>query len=404
MLAEARSALHSLALQRLRAALSTLGVVLGVVTFVILLGLGEGAKRQALGQIEQLGTRNVIVRAGGQTAEQVLEARRRGSAGLALADGERLREAVPSITRWSAVREVPASVAGLARGAAPQVIATGPELIAVYRVELDRGRFITEDDVRSRSLVCVVGEDVARRLGPDAQAGGTLRIQESPCRVVGVLRRPDRRNREAGAIAARDFDNAVLVPIGAETAFAAQSAGVTEIVAQFRRSGDVAESLPLVRRTLAIAHRGVEDYQLIAPQELLRQAERARRSFNLLIGSIALVSLLAGGVGIMSAMLANVSERTREIGIRRALGATRRDIARQFFAEAAVLTALGAAVGLAIGLVALVIAALLGWPVAVSVWALGAPVTLALVVGCACTVYPALAAARLDPVEALRHA
>lgn len=402
MLDEVLFAARSLRLHRLGSALSTVGVVFGVVTFVVLMGVGEGAKRRTLAQIEQLGMRNVIVRASAMTADQAMEARRSGSPGLSLADGQKLRHALPAISRWAAVREIPATV-GIATGSAPQVMATGPEWLALQRVELAAGRFITDEDVRNRHLVCVVGDEVMRRLGSQGQLGSTLRIQDSLCRIVGVLRRLDRRSKQVGAIAARDFDVSVLLPIGAELAFAAEMPAVTEIVAEFREAEAVIPSLPLLRRTLAVAQRNVESYQVIAPQELLLQAERARRSFALLLGCIALISLMVGGVGVMNTTLVSVAERAREIGIRRAVGARSRDIARQFLLEAAVLTSIGTLAGSVLGLMLLAVAASLGWPVAVTPWTLLLPVACALLVGCACSVYPALAAARLDPVQALRQ-
>jgi putative ABC transport system permease protein len=164
----------------------------------------------------------------------------------------------------------------------------------------------------------------------------------------------------------RDYDNVVMLPLGAENAFAPDAGAVTELVAEAASADDVMDSIPVVRRALEIAHRNVADYRIVAPQELLRQAERSRRSFDILAASLAAICLVVGGIGIMNTMLAAVTERTREIGIRRAVGATRADIASQFLAEAALLTAAGAAVGIALGIVGvLAVSAIAGWPVAI---------------------------------------
>lgn len=384
--------------------MSALGIVAGVATFVALLGLGEGAKRHALAQIEQLGMSNVIIKSVALTRDQAADARRRGSEGLAVGDGERLRQAIPAITRWTALRAVAGSVTGLSPGAAPQVVATGADFMRIYRVSLEAGRFITDDDVHSRAAVCVVGDGIARRLYGGADSPPALRIEGRPCRVIGALRRLGRDSGSSGPVALRDFDNIVIIPLGAELVTSERAATASEIVAEFRDPSDVIPSIPMVARILEIAHRGVEDYELVAPQQLRTQAERARRSLTFLIAAIATATLVAGGIGVMNTMLASVSERTREIGIRRAVGATRRDIALQFLVEAELLTAAGAGAGLVAGLLALVIAALAGWPVAMPAWILALPVGSAIAIGCACSAYPALAASRLAPVDALRQA
>ncbi|HET7732131.1 MAG TPA: ABC transporter permease [Usitatibacter sp.] len=397
-------ALRSLWLHRLRTGLSALGVVGGVMAFVAILGLGEGARRETLAQIEQLGMRNVVVRAAVLSSAQEQVARGAGSAGLTLDDAERLRAAVPGILRIAALREVRAAVIEPGRPMAAQVLSVTPDYLQVHALGVASGRTLADDDHRRRARVCVLGHGVSRRLGGTGQVGASLRIDGGLCRVVGVLRRFDRRANGSGPVAVRDYDNAIAMPLGAEGEDAAAPRLVSELVVELSSGDAVMAALPALRRSLQVAHHGIEDYRIVAPQELVRQAERSRRNFDILAASLAALCLAIGGLGIMNTMLASVTERTREIGIRRAVGATRGHIAAQFLTEAAVLTAAGAAAGLLLGVAAVAaISVLAGWPVAITPWTLVVPTVAALAAGLFFGIHPAVRAARMDPIAALRH-
>jgi putative ABC transport system permease protein len=399
-----REAVRSLALHRLRAILSALGIVCGVVSFVAMISLSEGARRETLAQIEQLGMKNVLVRAAPLTDEQRRHARGQGSRGLRLADAERLTAGVDRIARVGAVREVVAEVVEPGRERAPAVLAVTPNFAGLSRLEVGAGRFLAEDDMQRRNLVCVLGRDVAQRLGRDGDIGGTVRVQGTLCKVVGVLRHFERRSTGNSAIAVRDYDNAIVLALGAEDAFAPDSGSVTELIAEMRSPEDVLPALAPLRQALDVSHRKVDDYRVVAPQELLRQAEQSRRNFDILAGSLAIICLVVGGIGIMNTMLASVTERTREIGLRRAIGATRSRIARQFLAEAGVLAAGGAIAGVAIGVLGvLAVSALAGWPVAIGPATILVPAVAAIAAGLFFGIHPAMRAASMDPIAALRH-
>ena len=179
---------------------------------------------------------------------------------------------------------------------------------------------------------------------------------------------------------------------------------LSEIVVQVSRTRDVQAAAALIKRIMAVAHNHIQDYQLLVPLELLKQAERTQRTFNLVLGAIAGISLLVGGIGIMNIMLATVSERTREIGIRRAVGATRGHIMAHFLVESVFLTATGGIIGLLCGLGAVkIISSLAGWNVVISSWSAALPLLISLMVGIFFGLYPARQAASVDPIVALRH-
>jgi len=403
--ASLRYAARSLWLHRMRAILSTLGVVCGVISFVAMISIGEGAKRETLGQIEQLGLKNVLIRAMVLTAEQERNARSRGSPGLKFSDAERLKAVSAEVHEVAAVRELKVTTLALTREFAPQVLAVTPNFIKVQRLEIDRGRFISEADTWQRNLVCVLGYGVSNALGEAGRPGGVLRIEDGLCRVVGVLQRFERKSARNAAISVRDYDNTVMLPLGAG-AMPGQGAegSVDELIAEVSAPEKVLQTVPVIRRVFELTHRGLDDYRLVVPQELLKQANQTQTTFNIVLGSIAAISLLVGGIGIMNIMLASVSERTREIGIRRAVGATREHIVVQFLTEAVILTSAGGIIGVVLGLAGVsLVSAFAGWQVAVTAWALLLPLAMSVLAGVFFGLYPAVQAATMDPIDALRH-
>ncbi|MGD8769551.1 MAG: ABC transporter permease [Desulfobacterales bacterium] len=409
-----RVAVRSLLQQKLRSFLSALGVVCGVMAVVAMISVGEGAKKETVSQIEQLGTRNIYIKAVPLTKDQAARAREHLSRGLNIADLKRIEKGCVITERVGCLREVSASILGLAREISPQVVACSANYAELQSMHISAGRFIASQDRRQKNLVCVLGNDVARLLGGRGRPGSFIRIDDHLFKVVGILSRIERQTGKSSTVSVRNYNEMVFVPL--ETAGTLKRRGgglkkrvgtahqLSEIVAQVARTEDVMAAAELVKRIMEVSHNYAQDYQLLVPLELLKQAERTQRTFNLVLGAIAGISLLVGGIGIMNIMLATVSERTREIGIRRAVGATRRHIIVHFLSESVILTVSGGIIGLMFGFAAVwVISWIAGWRVAISLWGVALPLLMSFLVGIFFGLYPARQAANVDPIVALRH-
>ena len=272
---------------------------------------------------------------------------------------------------------------------------------------VQQGRFICSADVIRKNLVCILGAEVSRLLGNDGRVGGVLRLEDRAYRVVGILQERRWVRSRSRALTLRNYNRAVFIPIGTEVMHSDGQRAfgeVSEIWIRVAGNRDVHACAAAVSRVLTRKHGGVEDFQVIVPQELLMQAQRTQRIFNIVLGCIAGISLLVGGIGIMNTMLASVAERTREIGIRRAVGATRKHIVVQFLCESIVLTTAGGILGIILGVGgALIISNVAGWKTLLTPWSIALSILMAGCVGLVSGLYPAVRAARLDPARALRN-
>jgi putative ABC transport system permease protein len=393
-----RLGLRSLMLHKLRSGLSILGVVFGVAAVVAMSSVGEGARRETLAQIEALGNDTVTVRT---------RAKEEGGAtpGLRFADAESVRRVVPGVRAVAPVRlaELEADAGG--RSAGVTVVGATPGYREATRLDLARGRFIADLDLSDRKRVAVLGAWVARRLFPLGDPlGKSLRIGGDWFQVIGVLEgRASPRGRGA-VVQARDLNRCVIVPLPAlDHGVDPRRDGVDEIVFRVSEPEEVVPAAA-VARALLLRTTGGAPLEVVVPREILRQRERAQRVFNVVTGAVAAISLLVGGIGLMNIMLASVAERTREVGIRRALGARRRDVAAQFLVESSLLTLAGGALGSLLGLGgSILIQALAGWPTATHPLMLLVALLVALLVGIGFGFYPAWHASQLEPMAALRR-
>ena len=392
---------------RLRSLLSTLGIVFAVVAVVAMLAIAEGAKREILDQIDILGTNSVIVRTLQLTEAQQAAARRRLSHGLDLADVTSLERAISAISCIAPLKEVKASLSASTSQNPFEILAITASYQSAKGLGIQQGRFICNADVTWKNLVCVLGHEVSRLLGNDGRVGGVLRLENRAYRIVGILQERQWLRSKSSALTVRNFNRAVFIPIGTEVMGAHERkefGELSEIWIRVVRNTNVQASAAAIKRILIQRHGGVEDFQVIVPQELLNQAQKTQRIFNIVLGCIAGISLLVGGIGIMNTMLASVAERTKEIGIRRAIGATRKHIVVQFLCESIVLTITGGCIGIILGIgAAVIISKVAEWRTVLTPWSITTSILMAGCVGLVSGLYPAVRAARLDPARALRH-
>jgi len=294
----------------------------------------------------------------------------------------------------------------------PQIVAVSSNYLNLLNLFISEGRFIADQDMAEKNLICVSGSSIAGNSGSKHGPGNYIRIENHLFKIVGILDRFDRKTGQTAVMSARNYNEMIFIPLGTEQALQQSSEKVisqtthelTEIVVQLNEADQVLRAGEIIKRIIAISHHQTEDYQIVIPRELLTQAQKTRRTFNMVIGSVAGISLIIGGIGIMNIMLATVSERTKEIGIRRAVGARRIDIIIQFLTEAVILTITGGILGIAAGLAAIrIISAYSGWNMAITFSGIALPLLMSIVVGIFFGLYPARQAAKTDPIRALRH-
>ncbi len=393
---------------KLRSFLTMLGIIFGVAAVIAMLSIGAGAKQEALEQIRMLGLENIILRSRPVTAEEDEAGKVTLARGLTLDDARALNTLNPLITYAVAQKELPEIT--MRRGsekATATLIGTTPRLPALLRLQVEEGGFFSFDDLHHARRVCVLGNAIKRKLFLSADpVGAEIKIGDSWFTVVGVLGATTRATGMA-AVGERDLNEDVYIPLTTiehRFLWSASEPDIDQIVLSVKNEERIREAANLVRNLLVLRHNGHEDFQVVVPEALLRQSQRTQQVFNIVMGAIAGISLLVGGIGIMNIMLATILERTREIGIRRALGATRRDILSQFLFESTLLSFSGGLLGILLGvLMTQGIASYANWKTIIEpasiVLAFGVSVTVGIVFG----IYPARKAALLDPIESLRH-
>ncbi len=417
-------AVRSLWLHKLRAILSVLGIIIGTGAVIALMAFGEGSMHDALEDIKRMGATNIIIRSVKPPDDSSSTRRTRvATYGITRADFAKIAtmEQSGTVTRMVPMRVFPVEIRRLAKMHNGRAVGTTPEYADVNKLELATGRFLVpEDDLRMRN-VCVIGSTVADKMFPFSDPmGDTIRLGSYFYRIVGILKPRMPTGGTGGSQAAEDFNNDVYITL--ETCRARFGEQIT-----IRQSGSfMREQVELSQVTLTVSEmdkvrpvgdviRGIlqqhlkADWAVTVPLDRLEEAERAKRRYQMLLVLIASISLVVGGIGIMNIMLATVTERTREIGIRRALGAKRSDIILQFLIEAVVQTSTGGLVGAIAGLSIVFIvpwaASLLQahLPAQVHVGSIFLSLGVAVSVGVVFGLYPAYRASRLDPIEALRH-
>jgi putative ABC transport system permease protein len=396
---------------KLRSLLTMLGMIFGVAAVVSMMSIGAGAQQQVLAFIEQLGVRNLIVEAKEAASDDALQKIRRISVGLSERDLRVIESNVTGISRSSMrKRFVPQKLIPKPVREAPVVFGISPAYREIAALRVASGRFIDALDARTAAPVCVLGERARTALfGTRDPLGEHVKVNEQWFRVVGTIGAQVTMQGDLGGTPAQDQNNVIYVPVEAallrlEDSTSRSKDEIDAVYLQLESASGIVEASDVVRGILASTHHGADDFSLVVPAQLLAEQRRTQRIFGFVMVALASISLLVGGIGIMNIMLASVLERTREIGVRRAVGAKRTDIVRQFLVETVMIAVVGGAMGLVLGvLLSRLIAALAGWSTIVTLPSIVIAFTVSVGVGLIFGVYPAVRASRLDPVQALHY-
>lgn len=414
---EIRLGLKTLMLHKLRSFLTMLGVVFGVGSVISMLAVGEGASRDALEQIRKLGSTNILIMSmqPAEEASAVRDNARLSMYGLLYEDYSRLEQTLPHVSHVAPVKLVSQQGQMGDRLLDLRLVGTTPDWFQLVRRPLMAGRVLNEMDMVNHASVVVLTEHGARRLmATEQMIGQPIRVGGKFFDVIGIVKSEE---APAGSLQMPDSQVDAYIPMTvARGRFGDTSQRITagtrirervelhQIIVEATAPEHVEKVAGAIDHVLDRFHESA-DYRISVPLTLLRQAEATKRTFNIVLGSIAGISLLVGGIGIMNIMLASVTERTREIGIRRAIGAKRRQIIRQFLIEAVVLSGCGGVIGLVIGVaIPILVTRLSDMPTVVTPQSLVLSLGISMAVGIIFGLYPAARAARLDPIVALRHA
>ena len=410
-LPDLRMGFDNLRAHTLRSLLTMLGMIFGVAAVVAMLSIGAGAQQEVMAFIEQLGVRNLIVEAREAPDSQALQKVRRLSAGLGFQDFRMIQANLEGVTASTPrKRFTPSKLLPRPQGDPPIVYGVGTSYPTIANLVLVAGRFFEEEEAAAAAPVAVLGEAAAASLfGADDPIGRFVKVNDQWFQVIGLAGPQLTVQSEVSGVPAQDRNNLIYVPLHAaifrlEDGNSRQKDEIDGIYLQMRSSGEVPAAAALVRGLLNVAHREAGDFTIVSPAELLAEQRRTQRIFEMVMVAIASISLLVGGIGIMNIMLASVMERTREIGVRRAIGARRRDVVRQFLIETTIISLIGGLVGVAVGVgLSQLIGSLAGWSTIVTTTSIVLAFAVSVSVGLVFGLYPAIRAARLDPVKALHY-
>lgn len=413
--------LRDLHAHKLRSFLTALGMIFGVGAVICMLSIGEGASAEQLESIRLLGSRNVIIRSvEPQQAPRAGETQSKMVYGIKRRDIQRIQE-LPHVEDIVLVREVARTIAVGSKKVDGAVLGTTPNLFEVVNVKLARGRSLSDVDQERATRVCIIGDEIARMLyEAEDPLGRYLSVVNRATgmmayEIVGILEPVQVAGAPAKGVGARNLNRDVYIPLATadlrygDLQFSVRSGSreikeveLSDVYVNVTSDDHVLDTSKLIAGVMEHGHAN-RDYSVIVPLELLRQAAQAKRLWQTVLGSIAGISLLVGGIGIMNIMLASVTERTREIGIRRALGAKRAHITAQFLVETVLLSVSGGVIGIVAGIgFAAVVTWYADWDTIVPWWGVALSFLVSVFVGVSFGLYPARAAARLDPIEALR--
>lgn len=409
-------AFKSLYQHKLRTLLTMLGVIFGVAAVIAMLSIGKGAEQEAVEQIAAYGINNVRIYTKELNEEQQQQAQRTPSVGLSYEDAQYILSVLPYVEAAAAQNLVDKALYYQQLNPESQVVGTTPEYLTINGLHLQAGRFLSPDDLKLYRKVCVLSAALARKLFlKEDPLGQLITLGGERFEVVGYLQ--DRKStKERVQIRSRNLAEDVYIPI--TTSLNKFTMTSKEISPHNQVEYNVVDEISLqvlgpeyltlardaVKQILDRRHHKMPDYEIIVPTELLEQSQQTQRLFNLVMACIAGLSLLVGGIGIMNIMLASVTERTRQIGIRRAIGATPGDILIFFLLESLLISLIGGVIGIVVGIgISQIVTVAAGWKTIVSAQSILLSFGVSSVVGIFFGLYPAHRASQMDPIQALRH-
>lgn len=395
-------AVRTLGRNKLRTALTLLGITIAISAVICTVAIGEGGSSMIRDQLAMLGDNLVWVEAGNRNVGGVRTGNF-GSNALTMEDLQAIVQSIPLIKQASPQVDSRAQVVYGNQNWSTTYRGVSPEYLEIRLWKVAAGAVFTHEDVSNFAGVCLLGQTVAQILfGAEDPIGKTIRVKNLPCKVTGVL------TAKGMSVTGQDQDNFILMPYSTVMNKLSGVRWLDDIMCSVTSPDAVRPTREMITRLLRERHRirdgAPEDFNIRTPDETLKVQEDASNTFTMMLASIASVSLLVGGIGIMNIMLVSVTERTREIGVRMAVGANEGDVQMQFLAEAVTLSLLGGAIGVPGGILSSFgISSLLGWPTSVSLTAIGVAFLFSLAVGIFFGYYPAYEASQLDPIEALRY-
>jgi putative ABC transport system permease protein len=411
ILPEIKMGLSSLLVHKLRSLLTMLGMIFGVGAVVAMLSITAGAQKEMMSYIDLLGVNNIIIEAKEAVDRNELQARRAISPGMSFRDFRSISENVQGLEAMTPRKRFkPQKVLPKTAAEPPILIGVLPNYMQINSLRVVEGRFFNEDDNDRSAPVCVLGEAAkVNLLGFDPAVGKFVKINDTWLQVVGVLAPQATADTGVEGLEVASGNNLVIAPLNTvmrrfEDNNSYLKDEIDGMYIRVKNGTDSIETSNIINAILTATHKDAGDFAITVPAGLLEQRRRTGLIFNVVMICIAGISLLVGGIGIMNIMLATVLERTREIGIRRAIGAKQKDIIRQFLTEAVLISIMGGLLGIIFGVtLSQIIASAAGWSTVVTTSSIAVAFGVSCGIGLVFGIYPAMQAARLDPIEAIRY-
>jgi putative ABC transport system permease protein len=411
ILPELKMGVASLYAHKLRSLLTMLGMIFGVGAVVAMLSITAGAQKQMMAFIDQLGVNNIIVEAREATDRDTLQVVRTISPGLTFRDFRAISENVPGLEAITPRKKFkPTKVMPKTAAEIPGLIGVLPNYEQINSLKMDEGRFFSDEENNASAPVCVLGETAkVNLLGYDPAIGKYVKVNDTWLQVIGVMKPQAEGDSDMEGVQAMSRNNLVIAPLNTvmrrfEDATSYLRDEIDGMYMKVKTGVDSIQTSAVVNALLSVNHKDAGDFSITVPAGLLEQKKQTQAIFNIVMICIAGISLLVGGIGIMNIMLATVLERTREIGIRRAIGARQSDIIRQFLSEAVLISTAGGLIGIIFGYaLSQIIASAAGWSTVVTFSSIAVAFGVSVFIGLLFGIYPAVQAAKLDPIEAIRY-